>query len=492
MKYRTERHMESPFVQQDEARPALRHLPNTQHMNKVAIAPNPIALDHRIVNDLARLAFGNTEPLEGLHQYCTKPRLILVVRATGLFLRCAIFGKARNLKYRNILVGPGIVDWAVRTSRTGRLELSHRFLKIIYGALRHLHGAETYFAENRVGAVFGVDETYYYFSITAQLAAHRGIPAFAFRGGQRARIDLFSMQTMACCGAFETYATSSIELTDEQVAKELNRLDQIVRGLDKYEYMPEKSDLPSLPATSRYPLLSSPELYVVYLHDFYDAIGAYGDAIFDDHFQWADFVLSILTDRKLNVVVKSHPNARPENRVPIEHLKRKYGKKALFCEGVSTAELFQCSISCIFTVYGSIILEAARMGITTITAGRHPYCAFPISINPKTTEELRRSIDWVRRGGRLTVNQRDVARANYSHYGQLNNDEYDIPMTDLSPDDWVICFPNSPYPRHNYERLLHVFPSEIVYDLAARRLNKYSEKIFEKMRRTGDELSNRQ
>lgn len=470
--------MLSCIINKDEGPCLSQRLVNTRAKNGVAIAPNPLCVDHRIVNDVARLAFGDIEPLEGLHKYCAKSRILLVMRATFLFLRCAAFGKARKLKYRDILIGPGIVDWAVRISRSGRLELSLGLLRMIYGALRHVHGAEAFFSSKRVGAVFGVDETYYYFTIPAQLAAHRGIPAFAFRGGQSARIDLFSLQTMSAQGAFETYAENCIKLTDEQVAKELSQLDQIVRGLDKYDYMPEKSGTPSLAAACRYPLLSSSNLYVVYLHDFFDAVGVYGNTIFDDHFQWADFVLSVLTQNGLNIVVKLHPNSRPGNEVPIEELKRKYGRHALFCEDVSTAELVRCDIACILTVYGSIILEAARRGITTITAGRHPYCAFPISINPKSAAELKRSIDWVRHGGRLTISQIDVAKAHYSHFSQPR-DEYDIPMTDLTPVDWESCFPNITYPRHNYERLLYIYSSETVYDLAVGRLKRHLTKILE-------------
>src|SRR5256885_1462093 len=119
--------MEAQITQRYETRSALYRMPTAQHADKVAIAPNPLCVDHRIVNDVARAAFGSTEPLEGLHKYCTRPRLALIIYAALLFIRCTTFGNARKLKYRNVLIGPGIVDWAILTSRAGQLKLDLRF-----------------------------------------------------------------------------------------------------------------------------------------------------------------------------------------------------------------------------------------------------------------------------------------------------------------------------------------------------------------------------
>ncbi len=126
---------------------------------------------------------------------------------------------------------------------------------------------------------------------------------------------------------------------------------------------------------------------VIFPHMFWDATFFYGEDLFEDYYDWFVNVLKIAAkNKKLNWIIKIHPanviKAKRDNykgeHVELKAVYETLGDlpghiKVIIPESdINTFSLFEIMDYCL-TVRGTIGIEAAAMGINTLTAGTGRY-----------------------------------------------------------------------------------------------------------------------
>lgn len=107
---------------------------------------------------------------------------------------------------------------------------------------------------------------------------------------------------------------------------------------------------------------------------FFDSPSAWGEGIFHDQVDWLETTINCLLRNGAKVIVKWHPNARQAcSRVYAKFEKKFSGRCTFLHDSISLSKVLKFSPSGIVTSMGSVIPEAAFMGIPTVAASPHPY-----------------------------------------------------------------------------------------------------------------------
>lgn len=124
----------------------------------------------------------------------------------------------------------------------------------------------------------------------------------------------------------------------------------------------------------------------IFLHDFTDSFLDYGDMIFDDLIEWAEYSLDIITKNNLNICIKPHPNAYKSGERFYEDLSSKYKNVDWISKDVSNKVVFS-KINFGVSVWGSVLQELGYHGIPSIAVGENLGLSFKISSYPKDKKE---------------------------------------------------------------------------------------------------------
>ena len=128
---------------------------------------------------------------------------------------------------------------------------------------------------------------------------------------------------------------------------------------------------------------------VIMLHDFFDSPHLYRYMLFPDFITWAEQTIDFCLEQKIKVFVKPHPNEIQDSAETTKRLERAYESKNVSWIDKQTpnAFIFEKKPKLLITVYGSVVAEAAYMGIPVLLAGDHPGINFQIGFNPQTVQE---------------------------------------------------------------------------------------------------------
>ena len=108
------------------------------------------------------------------------------------------------------------------------------------------------------------------------------------------------------------------------------------------------------------------------LHCFYDAPHIYQHMLFEDFYEWVNFVFSAVKDQKIDFVVKPHPNAKPFNKNIIEKLTLDHPHIKILDLSVTNKHIIEEGVDLVLTVYGTSTHEYAYHDVKVMTAGDHP------------------------------------------------------------------------------------------------------------------------
>jgi hypothetical protein len=128
-------------------------------------------------------------------------------------------------------------------------------------------------------------------------------------------------------------------------------------------------------------------------HHFSDAPNAFGRILFNDFYEWIDFLGKLSIELNYDWYIKLHPDEYNANKNIVNFFLKKYPKFTLIKSTISHEQLISEGIDLVLTVYGTIGLEYAYFKIPVINASlNNPHISYNFNYHPKNINEYRNAI----------------------------------------------------------------------------------------------------
>jgi hypothetical protein len=138
--------------------------------------------------------------------------------------------------------------------------------------------------------------------------------------------------------------------------------------------------------------LSTNKKLLVLAHDFFDNPHAYARMLFDDFYQWLEYIAKTCLEENIDCYVKLHRDySEIELRVLLD-LRDIYPHIIILDTEVSYHQLYEEGIRFVTTCYGSAGHELPLLGFTVINASYNPHIAYSFNYHASSLEEYRRLI----------------------------------------------------------------------------------------------------
>jgi hypothetical protein len=123
-------------------------------------------------------------------------------------------------------------------------------------------------------------------------------------------------------------------------------------------------------------------------HDFNDAPHVHKDLIFEDMYEWLNY-LGKKTKQIKNTdwYIKLHPAEFDRNYKRMKFFLNKYNKFKLIPKNISHNQIVKEGINCVLTCYGSIGHEYPFFKIPVVNAGHNPHIGYNFNFNPKNKNQ---------------------------------------------------------------------------------------------------------
>ena len=150
-------------------------------------------------------------------------------------------------------------------------------------------------------------------------------------------------------------------------------------------------------------------------HQFNDAVHVYGKFLFNDFYEWIDFLGKCTKKTDYEWYIKFHPAEFKTNYKYIKYFAKKYPKFIILPNTVTNNQLIKEKVDIILTVYGSIGHEYPLFGIPVVNASNEgPHKPFDFNIYPKNFVEYERIILNLHKVPKVKVNL--IQRKLYIYY----------------------------------------------------------------------------
>ncbi len=276
--------------------------------------------------------------------------------------------RTAGLYYKNVNILHSVVELSVVYTKDGRFDrFSRNTFNCLNTAIQVTYNAQRLVQENRVAIVIGGDEAFVYGSVWGQIAAQNNIKHFHLKQREGfVSAFPFDLKTLYAGPKYYKLENDAKAVTNNNLLAEIRNV--IEQG--NYTYMRKAShdndkDLSYLDGA-----------FVLYLHDFLDSPGIYGQVFFFDLWEWIEMAIKTSIDRKQKLVIKIHPNVSEKNKLAIARLKRKVDrhKNVIVTNDHFSLYAFRERIKGVLTIFGTVMAEARQFNIPCLSAAvNHPY-----------------------------------------------------------------------------------------------------------------------
>ena len=358
----------------------------------------------------------------------------------------------RFLQTIGINFGHPLNEWMIATGPDGVPRIDESLHNKIETAILTILVERRLFRSHKIGLVLGGDEAYTEGSIAAQLACRYGVPTAFLKGGVNLRAHAFDAQRLSAVPIRRTPPQPTAK--DAALLQQAEAMlgDRIAGRRENLHYMPaqdpaEADEVEKIPRGC----------VCLFLHDYFDAPGIYGENLFASHVQWVEYTVAELCGLGAAVVIKRHPNERPMNVQINERLRHQFSDQVFWADAAASIGDFR-SRGCraIVTVYGTVIPEATYAGLPVIAAGLSPYHAFDLCHRAATIDGYRRLLQSaVSADGLPAKDPQAAVLAEATQRLGLASTASAVPVPvydDITTEAWTELYPNQPPPKHSYDR----------------------------------------
>ena len=250
-----------------------------------------------------------------------------------------------------------------------------------------------FFEKKKVKSVI-LSDVVYEFGIIAYIAYHRNIPVYNCSTMRILKLDKNNkklFQTKNFSKEFDDFSQKQ-----KRIKRKLGKkfLEKRFRGEVGIE-----NKLTNLPINSYYAKYSSQSSFllnnekpncIIAAHHFSDAPNIYGRLLFDDFYDWVDFLGNLSERLDYNWYLKFHPLDHEFNLKFSEYFTNRYKKFNLIPPKVSIEHLIKNEkVDLVLTCYGTVGLECAYWKIPVINASiNNPHICYNFNAHPKNVTEL--------------------------------------------------------------------------------------------------------
>jgi len=307
-----------------------------------------------------------------------------------------------NISINDIRVGDLIYDTYIKSKIKPTIFFDDDFYFLLHDFCKLFVYWKKYFENNDIKAVIGVHTAYSY-GIPLRIALKKKIPTYcvSFR-----KINKLSENMRYLAGEFVNYKKNflklDINLKRKGIEKAKKRLEDRINGVAGV-----KADIISSQISSFGKKYLNREInennkikVVIFPHDFFDAVHAYGDTLFEDFYEWLEYLGKISKKTDYDWYIKNRPNYlgkfqiyQPNTENIINKFVSNYPQIKKLPNNYPHNQIISEGISCVLTAFGSVAMEYALFNIPVINASKNnPHCNYNFNFHPKNLKEYEKLI----------------------------------------------------------------------------------------------------
>lgn len=131
---------------------------------------------------------------------------------------------------------------------------------------------------------------------------------------------------------------------------------------------------------------------VIFCHDLFDAVNMWGPSIFPSLVQWLVFTVRTLKHKKIEFLLKPHPNQSHKSARRLNELIEEYSLQNFILDSVDTETVLSERPSAVVSNHGSVLIDAAVWGVPVATCGTSLSSLLGITPVAKNRSEYRRQL----------------------------------------------------------------------------------------------------
>lgn len=286
-------------------------------------------------------------------------------------------------KFNQMLFGDLFYDTYLKRFYEPTINIgTDRFKTFFLDFIRLIIFWDDYLNKNKVKAVVGVHGQYAY-AIVHRLAAKKKIPVILHAEGKIYKIN---KKHIFQHSEFLFYKKNFNSLSKAKKIKARvegfkifkNRISGISGTKSGSSYI-SKSSFKKIYKNKKKLLLNNKKLNIlIATQDFFDSINVYGRFIFNDFYEWLNFLGQISKKTNFNWYIKDHPNYagkykkyQPFTSNITKEICKKFPNIKIIPSNTSHNHLIKEGIDLVLTVFGSIQFEYPAFNIPVITASNN-------------------------------------------------------------------------------------------------------------------------
>ena len=357
-----------------------------------------------------------------------------------------------DISISNINIGDLIYDAYLRRYNLPTINIKEkRFSIFIERIITLFNFWEEYLKNNHVKAVI-VSHTTYEFGIILRISTHLNIPVYSAAAGflySHDKNNLTSFEMREYKKEFSLFPISEKE-NKKKLSKKI--LKQKFSGMktieNKVSLLPANKLFGEFKSVKRVVTESNNTNCLIAAHHFSDAPNAWGRLLFNDFYDWINFLGNLSDELDYNWYIKFHPTEYEENKDVANYFLKKFKNFNLVNPDISHEQLISEGIDLVLTAYGTIGMEYAYHQIPVINASlNNPHISYNFNHNPKNLKEYKESI--------LNFKNLDInyskdeieeyfymryLNAFYLYSDEITNSEIELTQTPLAYSRWLGLF----------------------------------------------------
>ena len=357
-----------------------------------------------------------------------------------------------NISISNINIGDLIYDGYLRKYNIPTINIKDKkFTKFVEQVIYLFDFWENFLHEHEIKAIV-LSHTVYEFGIILRIAANQNIPTYSAAPGFIYYHDKNNLTTFEMKNYKNDFKSLSLE-DQEKNKKIANKfLKQKFLGKktieNKVSLLPANKLFGEVAILKRVLKKNNKTKCLIAAHHFSDAPNGYGKLLFNDFFDWIEYLGELSEKLDYDFYIKFHPMDQKDNIKTAKFFLNKYKKFNLVNSDISHEQLIKEGIDFVLTVHGTIGMEYAYHNIPVINASiNNPHISFSFNFNPKNLEEYEWSIKNYKDLG-INFNKDEISEYFYMRYlngfylypDELTNAEIELTQSPRAYLRWLDTF----------------------------------------------------
>ena len=357
-----------------------------------------------------------------------------------------------DISISNINIGDLIYDAYLRRYNLPTINIKEkRFSIFIERIITLFNFWEEYLKNNEVKAVI-VSHTTYEFGIILRISAHLNIPTYSASPVFLYNHDKDNLTSFEMKEYKKEFSLFSIH--EQETKKGISRkmLKQKFSGKktieNKVSLLPSSKLFGEFKKVKRVVAESNNTKCLIAAHHFSDAPNAWGRLLFNDFYDWINFLGNLSDELDYDWYIKFHPMDHEANKEVANYFLKKFKNFNLVNPNISHDQLISEGIDLVLTAYGTIGMEYAFHQIPVINASiNNPHISYNFNHSPKNLKEYKESI--------LNFKTLDInyskdeieeyfymryLNAFYLYSDEITNSEIELTQTPLAYSRWLGLF----------------------------------------------------